>query len=721
MRRFLVFVIAGILGFMPTVKLLAAELRVAVNEPGTLLSVIESKADFDDVTILIVEGVLNDDDNIWPIMPNLVELDLSKCNLNTFRGLSMMNEIRKVVLPASTKELDMMAVYLCPKLEEFIMPRIENLGMGNFMYCPSLKEIHIPGTVTSGSIYFGGTVYHESINPTRRVVGLAYDEDYNVMPLRHLVPEMAIEKYREIYSEEDETVVASNHQISSVTITTDYVLNDISDLQGTYVDLAGYNYLFDSNQTGSLTVDAGSTPWNISGLDMLVDYHSDDYQYKDGDYFSVYKEMSQLLVKDTPVRANDITLQMGESGSTKNWTFFSLPFDTRMSDVEAGATDWVVCRFDGEKRTRQGERPWVKVGQDETLNAHEGYILTRWHEDYNDNDDDYDYGYDDDDYDYDDDNDGITEDFSPFVFHAAPTSHKQDIFTTNDALIPLQLHPSSNIFSSNWNYVANPYPCSLRLSGIEETVNITVRTEYEGYVTFNTLDDGSVMLPPLMPFFVQSNPIVQELHISKDARSADACRVIEKMYDEEEDAKHNRAPSMANRQVFNITLTDGNIIDRTRFVINPKATMGYEINRDALKFMSDREDVPQIYIIDANQRLAIDERPESCGIIDIGVQTASDEMHTLHIDAKDASMPVVLIDKLTGVRTNFLTDDYTFTSVPGILDNRFALAFGEAATGIVDIQQNSNNSVESFDLLGRRVRENSNARIIIKGNKKVIK
>ena len=46
-------------------------------------------------------------------------------------------------------------------------------------------------------------------------------------------------------------------------------------------------------------------------------------------------------------------------------------------------------------------------------------------------------------------------------------------------------------------------------------------------------------------------------------------------------------------------MNDDTYTDRTRVVINPEASMDYEMSRDAAKFMSDDKDVPQLFTLDA--------------------------------------------------------------------------------------------------------------------------
>ncbi|GEM_PF-5632730 len=703
MKKIFIAALTAIIGLLPASQALAIDVTVTVTTPGTLSEEIAKKAfNPEEVTKLTVNGTLDADmDNIWfNYSSSLEELDLSHCTLERFENCIMMSKLRKVVLPNSTKELALMGVYLCAELQQFVMPEIENLGGYNFMYCPKLTEVHLPGTVTQGSIMGVQHVYHESIAPSRRTVTLQTDEDGNVVSTTHHVPEMALERYKELYDQEGETVVVGDIKISNATITDFVTIENVNQLQGVNLKLFG------ENKGGSLTVDAGNTPWNLNRLEMVINYDEDTYaQDEEGNSMETYKQMSRLLVKNTPVKANEIILTL-EGNTSKVWNYFSLPFDAEMKDVETSPTKWVVRRFDGELRTQQGVSPWVNVGLDEILKAHVPYIITRdeveIENDYDEEEEKY----------YESDN-------NPYIFHAANTLKKQDVFATDDVEIPLEMHKGKNNYSTNWNFVANPYPCNLPLNAIEEHVILHIPDYYGGYYTFNTLDD-QVMLAPLMPFFLQSTNYVTSLHISQDARYAGNAKLLEKADEDEEYEVKHMAPDATNRQLINITLSDGKRTDRTRLVINPKATLAYEMNSDAAKLAPTR-DVPQIYIMDAGTSLAICERPIGNGYVNLGMQITTEGEQSIHYEGKNVSVPVLLIDREAGKVINLNEGDYTFNAQPGTLNTRFALVVDTEATSVAQITSANEDNAQLFDLMGRHMSTNNNARVYIKGNKKVIK
>ena len=66
---------------------------------------------------------------------------------------------------------------------------------------------------------------------------------------------------------------------------------------------------------------------------------------------------------------------------------------------------------------------------------------------------------------------------------------------------------------------------------------------------------------------------------------------------EQENASRVLFPAANPRKLLNIELSNGENTDKTRLVINPDASLDYELNRDAGKFLSNG--VPQLYTLDA--------------------------------------------------------------------------------------------------------------------------
>ena len=88
------------------------------------------------------------------------------------------------------------------------------------------------------------------------------------------------------------------------------------------------------------------------------------------------------------------------------------------------------------------------------------------------------------------------------------------------------------------------------------------------------------------------------------------------------------------RYIYNVYMDGTDYTDRTRVVVNEAAGAGYDLLCDAAKFMSSREDVPQLYVIGAeDSRYAIDERPLGTGVVRLGVHVGRAGSYTLRMDS----------------------------------------------------------------------------------------
>jgi len=93
----------------------------------------------------------------------------------------------------------------------------------------------------------------------------------------------------------------------------------------------------------------------------------------------------------------------------------------------------------------------------------------------------------------------------------------------------------------------------------------------------------------IIAFFIQKPVEMKEISFSAEGRQLNATV---------RQRTTTRSTVSPNRTVFNFTLNDDTYTDRTRVVINPEASMDYEMSRDAAKFMSDDKDVPQLFTLD---------------------------------------------------------------------------------------------------------------------------
>lgn len=257
------------------------------------------------------------------------------------------------------------------------------------------------------------------------------------------------------------------------------------------------------------------------------------------------------------------------------------------------------------------------------------------------------------------------------------------VLNTNDVTTKLEPHESTASANKSWNYVGNPYPAYYDIYYMDFTAPITVWTG-NTYKAYSIVDDDFV-LRPMQSFFVQKPDAVDNIIFHKEGRQMTSG--IERV-----STAKVRVMATANisRKFFNLEISnEEGLKDETRLVINEDANIGYEIEKDASKFMSIDAEVPQIFTIDAEgNNYAINERPQKDGNICVGYLATKEGFYT--ISAVKAEGEIILFDKEQNKYVDLSSQDYTFytKSTEGINDSRFVLMV-KANTGEVTGVENT--------------------------------
>ena len=154
--------------------------------------------------------------------------------------------------------------------------------------------------------------------------------------------------------------------------------------------------------------------------------------------------------------------------------------------------------------------------------------------------------------------------------------------------------------------------------------------------------------------------------------------------------------------------------------------MGYEVERDAAKFMSSEPQVPQLYTFDTEgNSYAINERPIDNGQVSLAYYAGQADNYTIRALRADGT--VSLYDSETDTTVDLTTEEYTFYSDPtnGINTSRFTLTFTVADTTPTDIEgidvlHDASQTRHIYDLQGRRVDEAQKG-IFIEDGKKIVR
>ncbi|MDE6805835.1 MAG: hypothetical protein K2J05_03405, partial [Muribaculaceae bacterium] len=344
-----------------------------------------------------------------------------------------------------------------------------------------------------------------------------------------------------------------------------------------------------------------------------------------------------------------------------------LPFDVKVSeiDVEDEAL-WVVRKYSGDDRAKMNGNTWQNLQADDILKAGEGYIFHC-------------------------SMDGRAE--VNFTFH--PATDCGQLFNTGNMETPLASYPSEFAHNAHWNLVGNSYPAYLSLKGVNFDAPVTVWDGYT-YVAYSPVDD-EYAFSPFQAFFVQLQEIEGGDVLTLDARarahSSEEALALEIEADEENPSTPAERPMLRARRaencaLFNLVLSDGQSADRARLVVNEAASMAYEPSRDASKFMSSDNNVPQLFIMNDGERMAIDERPFGEGVYTLGARFGHSGEYSISLDGKNIDgYRAFLTDNLTGVTTEITNVAYAFTADAATDEARFTLELRrDFTTGVEDME-----------------------------------
>ena len=383
--------------------------------------------------------------------------------------------------------------------------------------------------------------------------------------------------------------------------------------------------------------------------------------------------------------------RVGYWTDAKKWYFISLPFDLDVSRIthDASGTQYAIRYYDGAGRATNGKSGnWKNVDRTGIIPAGTGFIYQ-------------------------------TNIGTWTFFYAADTENKYGTLRTTEFNKTLAVNASETASNRGWNLVGNPYQCFYNNHALNFTAPITV---WNGstYVAYSLTDDDYAIRPN-EAFFVQC-PNEEYSTIGFPIQGRQLTSVIES-----QNASRALVPEKRTRQVVNLTVSNGEMEDMTRVVLNEGASMAYEVSCDASKFMSMDGNVPQIYSLDADgTQYAINERPMGEGTIALGFYAGKEGNYTITATRCDAEK-VFLTDLLHGITTELTDAPYTFSAEAGSDITRFTLSFvaGET-TGVQEIEKKAEQEpakVFSADgkFLGSDVKHLGTGVYIVRQGKKVSK
>ena len=172
--------------------------------------------------------------------------------------------------------------------------------------------------------------------------------------------------------------------------------------------------------------------------------------------------------------------------------------------------------------------------------------------------------------------------------------------------------------------------------------------------------------------------------------------------------KNHKAPNTRSVQpALNITVANEKYDDKT-YVLFKK---GLGLNKVAHM----NENIPMVYVIDNNEKLAIATMNDNVKEVSLGFEAMTMGEYTIAVKAQDCKFNnMTLIDKMTGEKTNLLTDSYTFMATTSDSPDRFTLTLNADNDNDADFIYINNNEmiinniegnglVQIYDMMGRSV------------------
>ena len=422
--------------------------------------------------------------------------------------------------------------------------------------------------------------------------------------------------------------------------------------------------------------------------DLSVNYNQYNYYYYTSSYsYYVNQQWGMMLGNTDKV---NITGGLSENVLTeeKKWYFMTLPFDTKVGDITTSAydtetpTSYAIRYYDGSSRATNGSGSnWKDYNADDIIPAGTGFIYQ-------------------------------TAKAAKSKFVSQNNATKQYILSNKEFVKTLEKNPSEVAANKGWNLVGNPWQTYYNIHKLNFTAPITVwDSNNRKYAAYSIIDDDYA-IKPLEAIFVQCPDEISTISFPIDGRQ---------LTDVIESQSGARAKMADSRMLIDVELSDGEVSDKTRFVMNPEASFGYETACDASKFMSLDASVPQLWTVEQNTKMAINERPMGEAPVQLGFSISKGGEFTISAPRCEFD-DITLVDTETGIETNLAKGgSYNFTADAGVYEKRFILRVGGTSTGIETFNTDAKSADEFYNLNGQRIAAPQKGIVIMNGKKVVIK
>ena len=397
---------------------------------------------------------------------------------------------------------------------------------------------------------------------------------------------------------------------------------------------------------GHLTVDEGTTA-SLGKFVQTVNLGrqtSNGFTKTGADYYH-----PTTLINNGFMRADSVIVR--QNLYRDRWHFISLPFNAKVSEVEVPeGTYWALRQYDGEARAQgMQQNTWVNLESADMMVAGHGYIMQLTNEG-NDN-------------------------TSCVTFKSVNDTRKNNIFTVQDVTVELEEHQAEFEHNRDWNLIGNPYPSFFDTRMIDSS-GIIIAWNGNSYTAYSLIDDEYILMP-FEAFFFQKPLDKEAVTFSREGRqhtheviSREAAKGAE---------RHSLSLNYASRRILNFTLADGETThDRSRVVINERAAMGYESDKDAPKFMEATPQTAQLFSIDSGVQYAINERPEGNGLVTFSVYAPADGEYSFALSGNTEGITV--FDTESREAWALSDGPYIFSATQGMHAARLVVSLNGNAT-----------------------------------------
>ncbi len=322
------------------------------------------------------------------------------------------------------------------------------------------------------------------------------------------------------------------------------------------------------------------------------------------------------------------------------WNYLSFPFDVPLADLKIEPVSeydtnpsFIIRYYDGNVRATNGiGDSWKDVVSGDVLKAGKGYI--------------------------------VQTDHRAICSIMSDTKQALHSFMGEQSIkVSLDTYASNRIEDQSWNLVGNPFPSFFNIHYIEYNAPIVVWNG-DGYIALSVKDDDYA-LRPLEAFFTQKPDEKSDLLFQPAGRQINSYIA---------DQGNLRSSSFSSRRIINLVLKGDTYTDKSRVVINPEARIEYELTCDAVKWMSPKVEIPQLYSLDgSDRRYAINERPEGSGRIALGVYIGKVGTYELALPEGINGQSIILKDKYLNKEVDLSLKNYSFQAEEGTFNDRFEL------------------------------------------------